>query len=234
MPVTWRRQVTWRRLAHEQRGTTLAELVVGMAIGSVVMVGLSVLVIVTLHSTTKVSARVDATQQARMALTKVIDQLHSACVAPKAAPVRKESSGTMLRFVHATGAAVSPVPTLTVITYSGGTLTQADYAWKEGTAPFWVFNEETPIRVVTLATSISPMSTKPVFSYYGYGVGALNETALATPLSELDASHTIQVGVAFKVGAPREESTPARIQDGATFRLSASSFNPNAPSLPCQ
>lgn len=231
--------MTWRRFAREERGTTLAELVVGMALGSVVMVGLTTLVVVTLHSSNKVSARVDATQQARSALSKVIDQLHSACVAPKIAPVRKESSGTVLKFVHATGAEVSPVPTLTVVTFSNGTLTQSDYAWKEGAAPFWVFNEKTPVRVTTLATNISPMSsTKPIFSYYGYGVGALNETALPTPLSELDASHTIQVGVAFKAwpskGASSEDATPARIQDGATFRLSASSYNPNAPSLPCQ
>jgi hypothetical protein len=225
-----------RRLADE-RGTTLAELMVGLATGTVVMLGLTALVVVTLHTTTKVSARVDATQRARTVLTRLVDQLHSACIAPKAAPMRKESTGTELRFVHAAGSAVSPVPTLSVIALSGTTLTQTDYSWKEGNAPFWVFNT-TPVSTTQLMTKVAPIGSKPVFSYYAYGSGALSETPLPTPLSELDASRTIQVGVAFKVGTAKkgfdEEITPARLQDSATFRLTASSYNKEAASLPCQ
>jgi hypothetical protein len=210
---------------------------VGLATGTVVMLGLTTLVVVTLHSTTKVSARVDATQRARLALTRVIDQLHSACIAPKMAPMRKESTGDELRFVHAPGAAVTPVPTLSIISLSAGTLTQRDYSLKEGTAPFWVFNT-TPVSTTQLMTNVIPIPGKPVFTYYAYGSGALSETALPTPLSELDASRTIQVGVAFAVGSAKkgyvEEATPSHVQDGATFRLSASSYNKTAPSLPCQ
>lgn len=229
--------MTWRRLKQDERGTTIAELMVGIAAGTVVMLGLSTLVVITLHTTTKVSARVDATQRARVVLTRLIDQLHSSCIAPKVAPMRKESTGTELRFVHAPGSAVSPVPTLSVITLSGGTLSQTDYSWKEGAAPFWVFNP-TPVSTTELMTNVAPITGKPVFAYYAYGSGALSETPLPTPLSELDASRTIQVGVAFKVGSRKkgfqEEATPARIQDSATFRLTASSYNKEAPSLPCQ
>ena len=224
------------RLAHDQRGTTLTELVVGMAAAVVVLLGLSTLVVLTLSNTTRVSARVGATQQTRLSLNRVVDQLHSACIAPKVPPIRKDSSGTELRFVHATGSAVSPVPTLSVISFSGTTLTQSDYAWKEGNPPFWVF-QTTPSRTFQLAERIVPIPGKPIFSYYGYAAGAISATPLPTPLSELDASRTIHVTAGFMTAARKgkdEEATPARIQGSATLRLSASSYNPAAPSLPCQ
>ncbi|MBK5219624.1 MAG: hypothetical protein JJE35_07550 [Thermoleophilia bacterium] len=225
-----------KRLTRDQRGTTLVELVVGMASGLVVMVGLTTLILVTLHTTSRVSARVDATQTSRLTLNRVIDQLHSACIAPKVPPIRKESSSTELRFIHAPGSAVAPVPTLTTITYSAGALTQSDYDWKEGTAPFWVF-KTTPSRTIALTDRVAPITGKPIFSYHGYVSGTLSTTTLTVPLSELDASRTIHVTVAF-MATPRngnsEEATPARIQGSATLRLTASSYNPAAPSLPCQ
>lgn len=227
-----------RDLLREERGTTLAELVVGMAMGSVVLFGLTMLIVVTLHTSTRVSARVDATQQARLALNRVVDQLHSACIAPKVPPIKRESTSTVLRFIHATGAAVSPTPTLSVVSLSGETLTQSDYAWKEGSAPFWVF-QATPTTTTQLATRIKPIAvTRPVFTYYPSASGALSATPLPVPLSELDAARTIHVSVAFMAspgsGNSSEEATPARIQGSATLRLTAASFNPEAASLPCQ
>ena len=97
----------------------------------------------------------------------MIDQLHSACIAPKVPPIRAGTSANELQFVHATGSAVSPVPTLTKITYSGGTLTQRDYAWKAGTAPNWHVQRRTPIRTVVLSDRIAPITGKPIFSYFG-------------------------------------------------------------------
>jgi hypothetical protein len=224
------------RLGRDQRGTTLAELIIGMAAGLTVMFGLSTLVVVTFNNTTRVSARVGATQQARVALDRVVNQLHSACIAPKVPPIRKESSGSQLRFVHATGAAVAPTPVLSVITHSGTTLTQSDYEWQSGAAPFWTF-KTTPYRTTKLADRINPIGSRPIFSYYGYASGALSTTPFATPLSELNASYTIQVTMAF-MASPRkgkdEDSAPARIQGSAGLRLTASSYNPAAPSLPCQ
>ena len=229
-----------RRLLKDERGTTMAELLVGLSTGMIILTGLTTLVVMTLHSTTRTSARVDATARARVGLDRVIDELHSACVAPKIAPVRGGSTATKLVFVHATGAAASPVPTLTVINLAGTKLVQADYAWKEGVAPFWVFEEKKPIREATLLTGVSPISaTKPVFSYYSSAAGATSEVSLpANPLSQLDAEHTIHVDVAFMAGPnssiSREEATPARMRGGATFRLSAISYNEAAPALPCQ
>lgn len=230
-----------RRLIKDQRGTTLTELVVGMGAGLVVMSGLIVLVMVTLNTTGRVSARVHATQEARLVLTRIVDQLHSACIAPKAPPIRTGSTETELRFVHATGGAVVPTPVLTKITYENGALAQRDYAWQSGTAPNWVFNEVTPVRSVLLHDRIAPLTGRPIFAYYGHVSGGVATTAFpAAPpsgLTAFDASRTIQVGVAFKA-TPRndngEDATPARIQGGASLQLTASSYNPSAQSTPCQ
>lgn len=224
-----------RRLADDERGTTLAELVVGMGAGLAILVGLTTLIMVTLNTTSRVSARVHATQDARLTLTRVVDQLHSACIVPKMPPIRAGSSASELRFVHATGSAVAPVPTLTKITYSEGTLTQRDYAWKSGNAPFWVFNEATPIRTALLGDDITPIGSQPIFSYYAYASGAVSATPLSGTLDEIGANKTIQVTVQFKA-SPGDESdaTPARMQGSASLRLTASSYNPAAPSMPCQ
>jgi hypothetical protein len=230
-----------RNLIRQERGTTLAELMVGLAAGTVVMLGLTTMVVVTLHASTRVTTRVDATQRGRMVLTRVIDQIHSACIAPKVPPIQKESTSTVLRFVHAAGAEVSPTPTLSVISLSGETLMQSDYAFKEGAAPAWVF-QSTPNKTTQLMTNVSPISaTRPVFTYYGSSAGAVSATPLeppGVPLSELDASRTIQVSMAFKAssgkGPSAEESTPARMQGSATLRLTAVSYNDQATSLPCQ
>lgn len=225
------------RLRREERGTTLVELVVGISAGLMVIGGVTTLAMLTINTSSRVSARVHATQDSRLSLTQLIDQLHSACIAPKVPPIRVGSSGSELRFVHANGAEVSPTPVLTKITFSNGSLIQRDYSWDSGTAPFWTFNETAPIRTKVLNERIAPLPGKQVFTYYAYASGALSPTAQAVPLSEYDASRTIYVTIAFMAKPRRdngEDDTPARIQGSASLRLTAASYNPAAPSLPCQ
>ena len=228
-----------RRLIRDESGTTMAEVLVGMATGMVVLVAMTTLVMVTMHSVTRTSARVHATTTARLGLNHLLEELHSACVAPKTPPIRADSTGTELRLVHATGSAAVPTPVLSKVTLTGTTLKQADYAWKEGSAPFWVFEEAEPISEEILMTNVSQISsTKPLFSYFASAAESTKEIALETPLSQPNAEHTIAVGVALMAspgsGPAAEEGTPARMRGGATFRLSAVSYNEAAPALPCQ
>lgn len=230
------------RLRREQRGATLTELLVGMSAGLVVLLGLTTLVILTLHTTTRVSARVDATQRARIVLTRILDQLHSACIAPKAPPIREGSSSTTLRFVHASGKSAIPTPVLTHITLTGTTLTQTDYPYKTGPAPAWEFDMSKPA-TRPLMTHVMPLSaSRPVFSYYRSLNGSINPvpqagTGAPPSLSITEANQTIYIGIAFKAaptsGPNQEETTPAGIEGGATLRLTPPSFNKEAPGAPC-
>lgn len=224
----------------DERGTTLVELMVGLAAGMVVLSALTMVIVVTLHGSARVSARVESSQRARIALTQIMEELHSACVSPQIAPIKPESTGTSLAFIHATGAelkAVSPTPTKSVITLENGTLTQRDYAVASGTSPNWVFST-TISSTRTLLTHVLPPATGgPIFTYYKYENGALLNTPQATPL-EAGAASTIVVHVAFKASPT---STPVAdagaettVQDSAVLRLTPPSFSEGAVSLPCQ
>src|SRR4051812_35288156 len=108
---------------------------VGLAAGMVVLAALSMLMISTVRTTARVSARVDATQRARFVLTNISEQLHSACIQPQMAPVLSNSTGTKLEFVHAssgTTGAVAPTPVKSVIWLNGEILEQQDFALVSG------------------------------------------------------------------------------------------------------
>lgn len=223
---------------RDERGTTLTELMVGVAAGMTVIMALSMVIISTMHGTSRVSARVEATQQGRIVITRVMEQLHSACVAPEVTPVKESSSGTLLRFVHQTGSGVSPTPILSEISLSGGTLTQTNFASTGGTAPNWTF-ATTPYASRQLLTDVAPIAgSTGIFSYYAYINGTPASAPLTVPLSSVDAARTILVRAALNV-TPRDTAVAdsgadASIQDSASLRLTPPSFNEKVVSLPCR
>lgn len=224
---------------RNENGTTLVELMVALMTGLVILSALTMVIITTVHGTARVEARVEATQRARLALGKLMEELHSACVTPEIAPVRKASEGNVLRFVHQTGSAVSPTPVLSVISLSANTLTQADYATNGGTAPNWTFNEVTPVSTSTLLTKVAPIPpSSSIFSYYRYSGGTISESPQATPLSEGEAALTVEVKVGLKTSpehaAVADTHSAASVQDAATLRLTPPSFNEGSPARPCQ
>lgn len=222
----------------DERGTTLVELVVGTAVGMIVLFALTTVIVVSMHASARVSARVHATQKARVALIQVMEQLHSACVTPKVAPIQSGSTGTSLRFTHGSaseesGAALNP--TFSVISLTGNTLSQSDYAYLGGTPPTF---SPTPTRIRQLVTGIAPTPpSSSIFSYHSYSKGKLVEIPQKT-LGVAEASTAIQVRVAF-TAVPNSTSVAdsgvgASVQNSAMLRLTPPSFNENAGSLPCQ
>ncbi|HVY78497.1 MAG TPA: hypothetical protein VG898_08335 [Solirubrobacterales bacterium] len=222
----------------DERGTTLAELVVGMGLGMIVLTALTMVIIVSMHASARVSARVHATQNARISLAKVIEELHSACVVPKFAPILAGSSGTLLNFSHAPaseGAAAAAKPIRSELLLDGTSLVQTDYPSLGTTPPS--FSEEA-IGTQTLATNIVPTSpTTPIFRYFKYSQGELVEL----PQKELDAteaSSVIQVKVAFTglptTGSTTDKSVGASVENSAMLRLTPPSFRKEAGSPPCQ
>jgi hypothetical protein len=222
---------------RDESGTTLIELMVALMTGLIIISALTMAILTTVHGTARVEARVEATQRARLTLGKLMEELHSACVTPEIAPVKEESTGTLLRFVHQTGSAVYPTPTYSEISLSGGTLKQQDYK-ATGTAPEWTRGEAVG-GPVTLLTKVSAIpSSSSIFSYYKYSGGTISETAQAVPLTKTEALLTVEVRAALNV-AP--EHTPvadahssAPVQNSATLRLTPPSFNEGSPARPCQ
>jgi hypothetical protein len=225
---------------RDERGTTLMEVVVALGAGTVVLFALSTIVITTLHGANRVSARVDANQRARLTMTRIVDQLHSACVAPQIAPIQEGSSGTTLIFVHQTGSAVAPTPVKSKIVLEGGTLTQYDYAATSGSAPKWEYaTTPSPSLGRRLMTKISPIApSTSIFGYYSYASGQGSPTPLETPLNAERAATAAKVGIAFSA-APlstpvKDAGAATQIQGSAQLRLTPPSFSGGGVNLPCQ
>jgi len=224
---------------RDERGTTLVELMVAAMIGIVVISALTMVIIATMHGSARVSARVHATQNARIVVTRIMEQLHSACLAPKIAPIQPGSTGTTLRFWRgnpAEGSAAAPNPILTEIVLKEGTLTQFDYMPTKTIQP-WSFSEAaTERRLLTGVAPVSPSSS--IFSYYSYLEKEVSSTPQEPPLDAGEAAVTVQVRIALTASP---SSTPvadkhaaAAIQGSATLRLTPPSFNEKAPAPPCQ
>jgi len=226
-------------LRNEEQGTTLVELMVGLAAGMVVLAALSMLMISTIRTTSRVSARVDATQRARVVLTNISEQLHSACIEPQMAPILSPSTGTKLEFVHAasgTAGAVAPTPVKSTIWLEGETLKQADVKWVSGIAPSWVWSNSPP-STRTLLTKVGPLTPGgAIFTYYKYSNGKQEAIPATTELSEAAKAVQVQVALnALPMSQPvKDAGSDASLQTSAVLRLTPPTFSESAPALPCQ
>ncbi|HEV7398796.1 MAG TPA: hypothetical protein VGN84_00860 [Solirubrobacterales bacterium] len=225
------------RPIQDERGVTLIELIVTLAVGMVILFALSMVIIVSLRETDRVSARVGAVQQARSSLYYVVNELHSACISPQVAPVQEESTGTSLTFYHQAGSAIVPTPIKSTVSLSEGTLTQSDFKYESGTAPKeWKFAKKA-YSSRQLVTGIGPTPpSSSIFSYFIYINGQLS--APLTTLNFETTPRVVAVHIAYMV-AP--STTPvfdphaaASVQNTALLRLTPPSFNTSAVNLPCQ
>jgi Tfp pilus assembly protein PilW len=223
---------------RDENGMTLVELLVAMSAGTIVMAGVILAMIVTMRETNRVASHVEANQNARIAMTKIINQLHSACVAPQIAPVREDSTSTMLSFIHQSGSAVAPEPVLSRITLAGTSLSQSDYPVAGGAAPNWTF-AETASSTAQLMTGVSVISASvPIFRYFSYSNGTVSTTPLAaSPLGE-NAAKTVQVDIAFKAAPGKtvagDTNAQTAIQNAALLRLTPPGYSSTTANLPCQ
>ena len=232
---------------RDERGFTLVELLVTMAISIIVLFAILSLVQVTTRGSARVATRVEANQKARVARQYLIDRLHSTCVAPNVLPVVAasngyQSNGDTLIFLTQTGSAVSPTPVQRVVTLSNGTLTEQVYPATGGTAPGWTF-ATTPSSTRQLAAGIGPASTGnppstvPLFQYFAYQGAQLSATPLPTPLSASDAARTVAITISFSVSPgtnpARDDHAPVTVSDSVVMRLSPASEAATEVNPPC-
>ena len=218
---------------RDERGMTVAELVMGIPVFLIVFSVILMMTEVATHNQDRVAKRVAVNQSARPELSRLMDQLHSACVAPGVAPVLEGSTATELRFISKPGSAVSPVPDKRVVTLSGGTLNESVYPATGGSAPEWDY-AGTPTSTRQLLTGVTA-TDPPLFRYYEYSGGEVSTTPLQTPLSAEDAATTVQVSIYFtySTGAGTDPNAPITLSDAATLRLEPASEDTSEVNLPC-
>jgi hypothetical protein len=194
------------------------------------------------RSQARVINRVDANQRARPVMTRVVDRIHSACVAPGIAPVRAGSDSNNLILWSKSGSAVAPVPDQYMITLSGTTLSESVYPMTGGMAPAWTFSA-TPTSSRQLLTGVGPgqvgdpPAAVPFLRYYKFVGGQVSTTPLSVPLSAEDAARTVQVQIAFSTSptsnGARDANAAITLADSATLRLEPASEDSSELNLPC-
>ena len=227
------------RPISDERGITLIEMLVGMAIGIVVLGGIVQLVTMTAKSSGRVTERVAANQIARPSFLRLMNELHSTCVSPGIAPVLAGSTATSITFIQQTGSAVTVTPNKRVVTWdqATGVLTDSAYPATGGAAPSWTY-ATSPASVYKLDRVSRINGTVPIFSYYAYNNGQISTTPLSVPLSSTDAARTVQVDVNLAVtpaasATSSERGAPVELTDSALLRFTPSNEDTSQAGLPC-
>jgi prepilin-type N-terminal cleavage/methylation domain-containing protein len=192
----------------DNRGYTLIEMLVGMVVALVVSGALFAILEISLHQTTLITDKVQANQLGRTAMTRVVDELHSACLSPGFKPIQETSSNTTLVFKNAySEAAVIPSAKEAKVTGTGvfehqivwneATSTLTDYTYKstsgEGSeAKFPALDYSTttreaenaePKKGALLANHVIETGSTPIFQYYKYATESTSSSS--TPVGTL-------------------------------------------------
>lgn len=221
---------------RDESGFTLPELLVSMVAMIVVLTAVLMMTTVATHNQTLIADRVAANQRARPVMTRIIAELHSACVAPRVIPVLAGSTGTSMTFLSKSGSSVNPSPDKRVLTLSGSTLSESVYPATSGTPPNWTFSGA-PSSTRTVLTDVSAPGGV-MFRYYRFVNGTLSTTPLTTPLSVTDSALTANVSVSITPAPAGGASTldsksPITLSDSADLRLESASAITSADNPPC-
>jgi len=208
---------------HDQRGFTLVELLVATMTGLIVSFAAFAILDVSLSQSTRVADRVSADQRGRLAMEKIMLELHSSCVASEVTPVEPKSEANKLRIISKTGAeAAFSTVELHEISFTEpepgkGKLTDTSYTnTGEKPAPNWAFSA-TPTRTQTLLTGVTKSGSTPIFQYFKYEGSKLSTTALPGELNETTAGEVAAITVSFTT-AP-ESRTVGKIEGDRTVDL---------------
>lgn len=222
-------------MIRDESGFTLTELLAGIAAFGVVLGAILTMTTVATHNQDRIAKRVAANQRARPVLTRIVNHLHSACVAPRVAPVQANSSNTSISFVSKAGRDVTPVPDLRVLTLSGTTLSESLFPATGGAQPVWTFSPTAyPGYPRTMLTNVAAPGGV-MFRYFQFINGQPSATPLPTPLTATDAARTGMVSVSLTPGLGGSPSAnpdyPITLSDTVTFRLEPS--RPTQENPPC-
>jgi Tfp pilus assembly protein PilV len=231
------------RVAREESGFTLIETLVAIVTGVIVTGALFAILEVSLHQSARVVDVVQASQLSRTTMTHIVDELHSACIAPKFQPIETGSNANELTFINGYSKS-SQIPLSETsasegqlgaykhtIKYEKSALIDYTYPSTAGTWPEYTFSATaSPKGGVRIGENISqtesPEGSKtlvPIFQYYKYAgessstaetpLGSISTTRLVSPLSATDANETAAVQISFRTASADNNSALNRSVD---------------------
>lgn len=218
-----------RRLVADEDGFSLMELIVAMAIGSIVLTVVLGIFMNGLSGATKVTDRIEATQRARIANDRVVMLLQAQVCADGSAPIT-DAQATSVTFTANIGDAQA-LPTRYRMRYDATTkaLWEDDFpATKvDGALTF----QAVPARSRTLITNVQPVSGA-FFTYYAFNLatGLVDTTLTPAPTLTADDLHrVVRVGIAMTAMPERTKTADPRATTitGQAIVGSADTANPN-------
>jgi type II secretory pathway pseudopilin PulG len=255
------RRPTLRRLGADASGFTLIELLVAAVTGIAVIGAAFGILVVSQHQTSLVRDFGEATQSGRSAMTHLVDELHSACIAKEFAPVQKESTAGKLIFVNAYSkeAEIKSGSTTRkdIVTFNkeAGTLIDETLTSTGGEWPAFNFQAPGTGTKVTFGTKLTETKGEngkllPVFTYYKYkekpepdnGTEASTtleaiETVPAKGFSEAEAKAIAGVAIHFTAapsGGLETVGRTAAFNTLVTLAFSAPNTEAEVKAGPCQ
>jgi prepilin-type N-terminal cleavage/methylation domain-containing protein len=229
-----------------QRGFTLMELVVAMALGMIVLLAAFTVIDRAFTSNKAVTDREDALQRGRVTLELMTRQIRSMTCAGQYAPVTKGTDNEVdfYAYMGDPTAGGSTLPQLHKLVYDPTALTisETDYpvtdVGSSTTPPTVSTTPSVPTRV--LLNNVAPVSGVPVFAYYTYDPNATQGTggfvalsAGSAGLSSADQVRVVKVAISFltrPTGIKVTDPHSTTFQDDVFWRA----IDPESPNAqPC-
>ncbi len=211
---------------RDPRGFTLIEVLVAMIAGTIVLGALVLILEITINQTARIGETAQVNQAGRTTMTKIVDEMQSACLETGFVPIQAKSTEDSIRFAAAftekSDIAYSEAA-IHQIEWSKATetLTESKYAGTSGENGKIVFNETPESATTRLGEKIARGTsggTIPIFRYYRYREAgatsgteapeeALEEIKPTSETTELgsEASKVAAVAITFRTGAKHEE-----------------------------
>ena len=245
------------RLADEH-GFTLIELLVTMVTATVVAGALFAVLNFSTTETSTLSDKIQADQLGRIAMTRIVDELHSACISASFKPIQTNSSGSTLIFENVYSKNAAPEQSEAewheiVWSESAHTLTDNHVKANGGSYPNFTYPAtltSTPIASNITQNEESGGKKVPIFQYYSYAeetasgealpTTSLNTTALPgtkTKLSAKEAEEAASVLISFNAAATDGKTTLNRslnLSTQTTFAYSVPNSETPINDAPCQ
>jgi hypothetical protein len=252
---------TTRRRFRANGGFTLVETLVAMLTGIIVTGALFAILEVSLHQSARAGDVVQASQLGRATMSRVVNELRSACLSPEFTPVQANSTTGELRFINAYSeqaviANSSAAEHRLVFNESARTLTDYKYAATGGSWPAFTFSSTaSPSSGTLIGENVvlqenAKKELVPMFQYFKYATeagtaetGAPVETltpmslASGEKLTATTSDEVAAVQVSFTARPTNNAKTLGRVANFSsqvTFAFSAP--NPEATIVdgPCQ
>jgi prepilin-type N-terminal cleavage/methylation domain-containing protein len=247
---------------RREDGFTFIELLVSMAVGSLICLTAFGVIITTQANSNRITEQIHIDQTGRVALENLMHKLHSACVVAEKPPVQAGSTSTTMKFISVSTEKTAAVePQLHEVTYNSSKdeLTESIHEPNSGgTYGEWTF-KSAAASTVKLASEIqraenSEHQIVPVFRYYQYyqeepathtnpHPGELEpESNYLTSteekgLSTEQAENVAKVTVSFEAAPGRTHGTrphdPTVLEDSAIYRLTPASTLEDVAPEPC-